>query len=437
VKAMASSVIEELRLTDFKSFHNAVLPLDELTLIVGRNGSGKSNALDGLWALGRLAEGEEIRDALDGGSAGPAVRGGAAGCAPFGTSSFSLGCKVRTGETTVDLDVTVQTEPVVQVVSERLASDGRELLATEAPREDSSDITASWASGARGVSPRLNFRAGRMLATQVLARVPATSAGRKIHLAAAQVLAALRAVFVLDPVPHLMRQYVPRRDILLRRNADNLSAAVASLLEQEATRERLRLAVERLNEQEVVNVITSKSELDDVMLTLIETFEGRDYPVPARIMSDGTLRFLAILTALMQAPALDNTLEHLAAEDAVGQRTVVVEEIEDFLYASQASMLIDLLRDEVKGRRVRVLATAHSPALLDALSGEEHRSVIVCQRDPKGLSTLTRLVDLPNYVDILSQGSLGRAAVKGQLRREETQPNPIALLDRLFGRQTS
>jgi predicted ATPase len=276
-----------------------------------------------------------------------------------------------------------------------------------------------------------------MLATQVLARVPATSAGRRIHLAAAQVLAALRAVFVLDPVPHLMRQYVPRRDILLRRNADNLSAAVASLLEQENTRERLRLAVGRLNEQEVVNVITSKSELDDVMLTLIETFEGRDYPVPARIMSDGTLRFLAILAALMQAPALDNTLEHLAAEDAVGQRTVVVEEIEDFLHSSQASMLIDLVRDEVRGRRVRVLATAHSPALLDALSGQEHRSVIVCQRDAKGLSTLTRLVDLPNYVDILSQGSLGRAAVKGHLRREETQPDPVTLLDRLFGGQTS
>src|SRR6266480_468069 len=101
---MELSVIEELRLTAFKSFHDAVLPIDDLTLIVGRNGSGKSNALDGLWALGRLAEGEEVRDALEGGREGPAVRGGAAGCAPFGSSSFSLGCTVRTGEMTVDLD---------------------------------------------------------------------------------------------------------------------------------------------------------------------------------------------------------------------------------------------------------------------------------------------------------------------------------------------
>ncbi|MCA1708257.1 MAG: AAA family ATPase, partial [Actinobacteria bacterium] len=48
---MEPSVIEEVRLTAFKSFSGAVLPLEDLTLIVGRNGSGKSNALDGLWAL--------------------------------------------------------------------------------------------------------------------------------------------------------------------------------------------------------------------------------------------------------------------------------------------------------------------------------------------------------------------------------------------------
>ena len=39
---------------------------------------------------------------------------------------------------------------------------------------------------------------------------------------------ALRAVFVLDPVPHLMRQYVPERDTILRRRADSLSAVIGA-----------------------------------------------------------------------------------------------------------------------------------------------------------------------------------------------------------------
>lgn len=430
---MEPSVIEELRLTAFKSFRDAALPMGELALLVGRNGSGKSNALDGLWALARLAEGEDVRDALDGGRDGPAVRGGAAGCAPFGESSFSLGCSVRTGGTVVDLDVTVLTEPVVQIASERLAVGDSVLLLTDAPNTDSSDISARWENNKQGPNPILTFRASRLLITQVLSRVPATEAGQAIHLAAAQVLAALRSVFVLDPVPHQMRQYVPRRDLQLRRNADNLSAAVASLIESAPTGDTLRSALEQLNEQQVEDVRISTSELDDVMLTLVEGFQGRSYPVPARVMSDGTLRFLAILVALLQAPTRDTMPEPLASEDAFGQTTVVIEELENGLHASQASMLLGLIREQVGQRRVRVLASAHSPAVLDAIHGDEHHDIVVCQRDAAGRSTLTRLTDLPNYVGVVAGGGPGRAAVEDRLRAVSRQSDPAQVLAGILG----
>jgi len=87
-----SPYIEELRLTRFKSFRDAVLPLRDLTLLVGRNGSGKSNAIDGLQVLAKLALGEDIRDAIEGSRReGSEVRGGARGCAPFGEHMFELG----------------------------------------------------------------------------------------------------------------------------------------------------------------------------------------------------------------------------------------------------------------------------------------------------------------------------------------------------------
>lgn len=427
--ALDPSVIEEVRLTSFKSFADAVLPLGELTLVVGRNGSGKSNALDGLWALTRLAQGEDIREALDGGREGPAVRGGAAGCAPFGQSAFSLGTTVTTGAERVDLDVIIQVEPNVQVASEVLRVGGEEVLATLPPQGDSADIVAQWGSESR----RVSFRASRLLATQVLARIPATTEGQRVHLAAARVLAALRAVFVLDPVPHLMRQYVPRRDDLLRRDADNLSAAVAALLEDPHTAAVLSRALSRLNEQEVVDVTTSSSQLDDVMLTLVERFANADQAVPARVMSDGTLRFLAILVALLQAPTVDTMPTPLASEDAMGQTTLVVEELENGLHASQAQLLVGTVRDEVRDRRVRALATAHSPALLDALTGDEHGSVVVCQRDRSGRSTLHRLIDLPNYVDVVASGGLGRAAERDQLRERAPQSlSPSEALAAIF-----
>lgn len=428
---MEPSIIEEVRLTAFKSFASAVLPLEDMTLLVGRNGSGKSNALDGLWALSRLAQGEDIRDALDGGRDGPAVRGGVAGCAPHGQSTFELGCRVSTGVESVDYDVAVQVEPVVQVVSESIRIDGQSVLTTMPPSADSADITAVWDSP---TERQVIFRAGRLLSTQVLARIPATSQGQRLHLAAARILAALRAVFVLDPVPHLMRTYVPRRDVLLRRDADNLSASVASLLDDPGTAEVLSNALSQLNEQRVVNVTTSRSELEDVMLTLVERFAGQDVQVPARMMSDGTLRFLAILVSLLQTPTIDTMPQPLASEDALGQTTLVVEELENGLHASQAQLLLSLIRKEVKARRVRVLATAHSPALLDALSGDEHRSVVVCQRDADGRSSLHRLSELPNYVDVVASGGLGRAAEHDRLRLQQTtSKRPSEALAEILG----
>jgi predicted ATPase len=69
--------LTELRLTEFKTFREAALPLGRMTALIGRNSSGKSNALDGLEVLSRLATGADLVDALDSrrGDEGP-LRGG-------------------------------------------------------------------------------------------------------------------------------------------------------------------------------------------------------------------------------------------------------------------------------------------------------------------------------------------------------------------------
>ena len=84
-----------------------------------------------------------------------------------------------------------------------------------------------------------------------------------------------------------------------------------------------------------------------------------------------------------------------------------------------------------------MLATAHSPAVLDALTGDEHQNVVVCQRGPEGDSTLTPLMDLDNYWRIASMGGLGRAAEKDRLRAEGEQEDPVAVLDEILGPKAS
>ena len=416
---MAATLVE-LRLPAFKSLRDVTIPLGPLTLLVGRNGSGKSNVLDGLAVLSALASGGTVRDVLDGGRSGPLVRGGSEGCAPLGKNSFSVGCSVDTGSERYHLNVQVSVRPNVQVISERLwggprYGEPRNLLKTDPPRPDSGDIVARWDNRKQGLNPAVTFRASQLLTAQVATRVPATSkAGRIVRQVAEEVLAALLSVFILDPVPHQMREYVPDKDVRLRRNAENLSAVLASLLKDEATRGILLEMTRSLSEAQVSEIDTVSSDLGDMMVTIRERIGSTVKPMPARLMSDGTLRFLAIAAAL-----LDRSHSAGGAEDSVAlERLLVVEEIENGLHPSQAALLLNRLRVSAD-TGVRTLATTHSPAILDALEGKDHRSVVVCSRGADGWSRATKLTDFPDYFEVAARGPLGTAAARDRLRPTE------------------
>ena len=439
---MAATLVQ-LRLPAFKSVRRADVRLEPLTLLVGRNSSGKSNVIDALAVLSALATGSSIREALDGGRHGPLVRGGSEGCAPLGRDSFEIGCAARIDSEIYRLDVTISVRPPVQVLAERLwtrrsggsrGGEPQDLLLADPPRPDSGDITVRWDNRRQGPNPAVPFRATQLLTSQVAARIPARSEpGRHLHHVAEQMLSALREVFILDPVPHQMREYVPRQDTRLRRNADNLSATLASLMRDDTTRLQLLSMMQSLSENDVAEMGAVTSDLGDVMAYIRERIGNEPYAVPARLMSDGTLRFLAIAAAVLDEPS--------AEDDASGNRTagrlLVVEEIENGLHPSQVGLLLERLKTAsdsgtpslprlVPGdpRRIRTasdagtqtLATTHSPAILDALNGRDHEGVLVCHRNEDGWTTVTGLTDFPDYLEVAGGSTLGASAIRDRLR---------------------
>ncbi|MDO5094342.1 MAG: AAA family ATPase [Propionibacteriaceae bacterium] len=109
---MNDARLGELRLRAFKSYRDTVLPLRDVTVLIGRNRSGKSNALDGLEVLARLAGGENL-DALDGRRReGGMIRSGSGGLPPHGSDRFELGCTAEVGEDRYRYDVEVQVRAV-------------------------------------------------------------------------------------------------------------------------------------------------------------------------------------------------------------------------------------------------------------------------------------------------------------------------------------
>ncbi|GAA2994725.1 ATP-binding protein [Streptosporangium longisporum] len=441
-----------LRLTEFKTFRDASLPLGDMTTLIGRNSSGKSNALDGLEVLSRLASGADLVDALDSrrGDEGP-LRGGIEGCPPHGTDRFRLGCSILAPERLgkgyfyVDLDVGIRLHPEPEIISETLTGfSGKnrstrnpasrtkhDLLKTMDPNPGAGSIEATWYNGRRGRDPRAPFRSTRLLTSQLPFRLAGeTETERRVITAAEDVLETLRGVFHLDPVPHLMRQYVPSRDIRLRRTAENLPAVINHMREHDPQRFRqLVTRVRSLVEYEVTGIEIIRSQLNDVMLALRE----EESITPAREMSDGLLRFAAIATSLLRQ-GQDLDLDGRGAADDDRSPTLVIEELENGLHPSQATQILDLVRQATLDHASQVIFTTHSPALLSALRPTEHQHVVVCSRDSAtGLSHLRKLPEMEGYPGLMAQGDLGTVVASGLLEHAPVPDRDFTEFDRLMG----
>lgn len=442
---MARARLREIRLTAFKSFDGAVLPIAPVTVLTGRNGGGKSNALDGIEVLARLAGGEELADALDGRrrEGGP-VRGGSRGCVPHGERSFALGCTVDLADASIDLDVRIQVDPELRIVHERLAGpaptaksasvERRVLMETGASSANSAAIDATIYDGTPGPTATMLYRDTRLLTAQLAAGPkPRGRARRAVIEASEAVTAALRGTFHLDPVPHLMRDYVPSRDNELRRTGVNLSAAIGRLArEDQRTFGELVGLVREVADAAVQDLVVTESEFGDVMLAVREG-EAPHELTPARELSDGLLRFLAIATALLTSRrGLDIDPGPAVASGPAGNVLLVIEELENGLHPSQAARILALVQSTVRALGTQVAFTTHSPALLNALRGAVNDDVIVCYRE-SGHSRLRRLTAMPGYAEAMATGRLGDVVSQGGLVRPEEPETDFVEFNRLLG----
>lgn len=427
-----------------------------MTLLIGRNSSGKSNALDGLEVLARLAEGEDLIDALDGRRREiGAVRGGSEGCAPHGLNSFILGCKVEDNGEKLDYSVEIEVRPDIRIIAESLhgpgvaASSGVRsygpIFETRSAGAPGMGIEAEIHNGKRGPNPPSRFRDSRL----ILAQAPLVVAGsnraeRSVVAAVTTVRNALRGIFHFDPVPHLMRDFVKGRDMELRRTGDNLSPALRNLQATDPDAfERIEELVRLIADDGVREITFVNSDLGDVMLALQES-RGADSKrterTPAREMSDGLLRFIGIATALLSPQngldidAVDppSTMDdNLPASSGI---LIVLEELENGLHPSQARRVLQLVRESSETAGTSVLITTHSPALLDAAEGSLNHNIMVCHRDPNtGHSRLTRITDLPGYAVALAEGSLGAAVTTGKLTSTVPEQSDYSEFQRLLG----
>jgi len=408
-------MIKELRLQNWKSFASATLYVDPLTILIGANASGKSNALDALRFLQRVAAGTELTAALAGDSVQASIRGGVEWAALKPNTQFALTVVISGPVPEIEYlyTVSVTLAERCQLLAEQLVrvkyrprgkKEGTRvnLYATDAVGPEDPAITAKLYNE-KGGSKKVLGRA-----TAILHQLHNQPLRRDIAEGIEQVMADLRRIFVLDPIPSHMRAYTPKSD-QLQSDAANIAGVIAALPngEKEAIERILSGYVRHLPERDILRVwAETVGKFDsDAMLYCEEQWGEGSTPglVDARGMSDGTLRFLAVLTALLTRPR---------------GSLLVVEEVDNGVHPSRADLLVLMLREIGEKRGVDVVVTTHNPALLNALGPELIPFVLVAHRDPhSGQSRLTLLEDIAELPKLLAGGPIGRLASEGLIEQ--------------------
>ncbi|WP_224791999.1 AAA family ATPase, partial [Pseudomonas fluorescens] len=211
-------MITELLLENWKSYEKATLYIDPLSVLVGTNASGKSNALDALLLLNRTASGIMLTSALQGDGVQIPLRGGIEWAARRPGSKFALAVTCRADDLT-DYEYRLEgsirenrcelhAEQLVRV-KYRLGKDGArkspsgniKLFRTDACADESPTIVARLYNEKQG-SPRQLSRTH-----SVLFQLVGQKLRQEIQDGVSLVISALRDIFILDPIPSHMRGY--------------------------------------------------------------------------------------------------------------------------------------------------------------------------------------------------------------------------------------
>ncbi|MEH1919956.1 AAA family ATPase [Nostoc sp.] len=405
-------MLKQLILENWKSFRYAELPLDPLTVLIGTNASGKSNVVEALEFLQRIGRGENIEAALAGDKTLSSIRGGVEWAALKPETKFTLNVLVNGKYARTDYlyTITVETKPHTQLLDESLVlikhslnnneeAYQEKLFQTNNPSSHTPSITVNFYD--TNIRKPQYFRRNQSVLSQLI--------GLSMNMVEAinVISQSLENIFILDSIPSKIRNYSPLSD-RLESDGSNIAGVLAALTEEQKTEAESTLSnyIKDLPEGDIQKVWTEKVGRfgTDAMLYCQEEWEpGHITEIDARTMSDGTLRFLAIMTALLTRPQ--------------GSQ-LVIEEIDNGLHPSRAELLVRILREIGSKRKIDILLTTHNPALLDALGPEIVPFVVVTHRDKEtGESKLTLLEDIENLPLLLASGSLGRLATKGAIEK--------------------
>ncbi len=404
-------MIKSFIFENFKSFEKAELNVEALTTLIGTNSSGKSNAIEGIEILAKAVTGIELSTILDGTkNTGAVVRGGSRGCARFNTSAFKLGCLIDLDDKRdllyelkigVEDRLGVEEEGLYLVKKDSTVRNNR-IFKTKKAESDRAEIKVQYKNGNVGNDPdMICVRSSAVLPQMAVKMRRDTEEEREIVAWMEKAIHDLKNVRMLDPIPSVIRDYTRISDIELRQNCDNLSAVLNELCKDPKKKDQILKGIRALPENAVEDIEFVETKIGDVIFALRERNLSSTQIVDARQLSDGTLRCIAVLTAvLISDPG----------------SMVIIEELDNGIHPARVYKLIEQLIEIGREKSIDIMITTHNATLMNAYKKDELVGVSVVYRDKdRGTSKIKQFIDIENFPAMLAAGGLGTAMLDESL----------------------
>jgi predicted ATPase len=361
--------IDRVRIHNYKSIADCDVRLGPLTLLVGRNGSGKSNFLDALRFVNDALQFSLDQAVLSRIGIKAICHRGTPYPHDFGIAITLHLSNSRTADYEFKLCGKEHGGFAVKCEQLRIFRDSGELDASFRV-DDGIVLSPVNATTARASFPLIDSTDAPTNGSSIV--MPPASLDRLYLVNAAglvefrEVYDALLAmrIYHLDPT-QMKRVQIQDAGELLRSDGSNIASVVARMAERCPQRKERITDYLRLIFSDVTGFVRVGID-DQWWLEFRQKVHGSDQPwhFGAASMSDGTLRALGILVATMQLVDGKHPI-----------RLVGIEEPETALHPAAAGALMDALHEAAAN--TQILITTHSPDLVDELDLDRDTLLVV------------------------------------------------------------
>ena len=406
-------MITSIRLKNFKNFVDETLRVGPFTILVGANASGKSNIRDAFRFLSGIGRGYTLAEIFGGKrEAGwKPIRGAMNEIVRFGQKAFAVEVRVSAGKEwhySIEVGRDEKTG-AFNVRKEELLVDSVEIYTAE-PSSNDLVIRAKWEKSKWDTSEREYYSSypnkpaltgyieqvgrGREHMGKDRDRSWSQLPGYEDALYFRSVLADMR---FLELSPERMREPAFPGATVLGDTGENLPTVLEKICTIPERQKILADWIDELTPMDVEGFEFPRDPSGRVHLTICEK-NGRK--VSAYSASDGTLRFLAVLAALLSDTPTEMETRGLD----------FFEEIDTGIHPARQWLLLELIEKQAAKRGIQVVATTHAPDFLTFINDSTFEYLSVVGRLEDSQDAIIRPVaELPNAKKLrTSKGGLGR-----------------------------